>query len=90
MTLYQNKNNKNQNKTKKRKKQINPNYFINTKLKINMTNLFKKTTFSYFSQNKITNYYLNIKIKQHSYTNFQNPLKITNSSIKINFSFDYL
>lgn len=90
MALYQNRSDKDQGEAEKRKRQISPGYFVNAKLKISMANLFRKTAFSYFSQDKITNYYLNIEMRQHSYTSFQDPLEVTGSSVGVGFSFDYL
>ncbi len=90
MALYQNRSDKDQGEAEKRKRQISPGYYVNAKLKISLANLLRSTAFTYFSEDKITNYYLNLEMRQHSYTSFQDPLEVSGSSVGLGFSFDYL
>tara|TARA_R110002072_G_scaffold1989_5_gene16729 strand:- start:206532 stop:207533 length:1002 start_codon:yes stop_codon:yes gene_type:complete len=90
MLLYQNRSDMDQGDALKRKRQFSPGYYVTGKMRVSLGNLFRKSAFGYFSKDKITNYYLNLEMRQHSYGSFQDPLEISGSSYGIGFSFDYL
>ena len=90
MGLIQNRSDFERGETGKTKYQVSPGYFVNGQVKINLTGFNDKHAYELFTSSHITNLYLNLEGRMHSYTNFQDKITISGTSFGIGFTFEYL
>ncbi len=75
----------------KEKRQIGYGYFGEAKFQLSLTNIFKDTAFYLYRDYKISQAYLDFKVRLHDYGNFQDEdLAISGQSFGIGFTFEYL
>ncbi len=74
----------------KRRRQIGTGYYAEAKFKLSLSNIFRKTGFSFFSEYGVSNATLDFIARMQDYGNFQDDISITGQSIGVGFTFDYL
>lgn len=75
----------------KEKRQVGYGYFAEAKFQLSLTNIFRTAAFHMFRDYKISQAYLDLKVRLHDYGNFQDEdLSISGQSFGIGLTFEYL
>ena len=74
----------------KERRQVNPGYYGLANLKINFSAIFKETSYEQYTENNLTNLYLDLSVRHHKYADFQENLEVSGQSFGLGFSFEYL
>ncbi len=75
----------------KEKRQVGFGYFGEAKFQLSLTNIFRDTAFYLYRDYKISQAFLDFKVRLHDYGNFQDEdLGISGQSFGIGFTFEYL
>lgn len=75
--------------SKKRRRQVGFGYFHEYKFKMSLGDVFTDTGFKLYSNYKVTRLYLDASMRFHDYSNFQDEIKISGSSVGFGLTFEY-
>ena len=64
--------------------------FLTTKLNIGLNQLFPKFSLGMFRDYGVTNTYLNLEYRFHSYSNFTSDFSVSGNSLGVGLSFDFI
>ncbi|MBC7713463.1 MAG: hypothetical protein H7177_08995 [Rhizobacter sp.] len=90
MTLLQDRSDYERGEVGKRKYQFSPGYFASMQFKINLMGFNDDAAYELFTSSEITNLFMNIEIRNESYSHFADPIKVSGTSFGIGFTFEYL
>jgi hypothetical protein len=90
LTLLQNRSDLERGETGKRKFQFSPGYFASAQFKINLLGFSDSGAYNLFATSEITNLFMNLEVRQESYSKFADPIKVSGTSFGIGFTFEYL
>lgn len=90
MGLYQSRSDKESGEEGKRVRQYSYGYFGQAKIKIGLGLFSERQTVSNFNTYDMTNAFITLESRYHSYSNFQDPFTISGASFGLGFSFEYL
>lgn len=90
MALYQNRSDFQSGEKGKNKIQLGYGPFANAQFRVNLSSFSSETAYKLFSESKITNLSMNLEVRYHSYSHFQDDIKISGTSLGLGFTFEYL
>jgi len=90
MMLSQSRDDMEQGEESKRIRQFGYGYFGNGKAMISLSNIFTRSGFSLYSERGVSQMYLTIEARYHSFGNFQDEITNEGLSYGLGLSFDYL
>ncbi len=90
MGLYQSRDDLPREDDDRYKRQISYGYFAQAKFQINLSALFSSLAFRTYSRSDMSNMFLNIEARTHTYENFQDDISITGSTFGLGLTFEYL
>lgn len=89
MGLIQNRSDYNDGEDGKNLRQVSYGYFGKTKLRLNLSRIFPRALFHLYDSYSITRMLLSINLRYHSYSNFQDDIKIDGLAYGLGLSFNY-
>ena len=74
----------------RRRRQVGYGYFVDVRFKFSISNVFPSNSINIFEGMGITKMFFDINYRMQSYSNFQDPVDISGSSIGLGFSFEFI
>jgi hypothetical protein len=90
LSIIQNRSDLTDHETGKNKAQFGFGGFLEAELKLNVFGFWKKDSFEMFTSSGITNFYLNLEGRYHSYQKFLDPIKVSGASWGLGVTFEFL
>ncbi len=90
MSLYQNRSDFQSGEKGKNKIQVGYGPFANAQFRFNLSGFNDETAYTLFTESKITNLSMNLEVRYHNYSHFQDDIKISGTSFGLGFTFEYL